>query len=82
MQPDQEEFTIGQRVRYLPHAANGNPFHPDCEDGEVTRHGRYADAIWVSFNGRPEMCCGVSQIMCIESIDIDGVGPFKPKEVN
>lgn len=28
-------FEIGQRVRYIPGHAKGDPQHPDCEDGIV-----------------------------------------------
>jgi hypothetical protein len=29
-------FPAGARVRYIPLHAQGNPYHPDCEDGEVS----------------------------------------------
>lgn len=30
-----EEATAGKRVIYIPHHANGDRFHPDCEHGAV-----------------------------------------------
>ena len=32
---DKSELYIGQRVRYLPGHAHGQPNHKDCEDGIV-----------------------------------------------
>lgn len=32
-------FNKGDRVRYIPNHANGDPQHPDCEDGVVKRSG-------------------------------------------
>lgn len=32
---DKSELKVGQRVRYIPGHAHGDPEHPDCEDGIV-----------------------------------------------
>ena len=32
---DKDQLRIGQRVRYIPGHAHGDPDHPDCEDGIV-----------------------------------------------
>ena len=33
-----EDFADGQRVRYIPGVAKGDPKHPACEDGRVSSH--------------------------------------------
>lgn len=34
-----DDFEPGERVKYIPRHANGNPHHPDCETGIVLRLG-------------------------------------------
>lgn len=31
-----DQFQPSMRVRYIPGVANGDPTHPDCEDGTVS----------------------------------------------
>jgi len=43
-------FPNGQRVRYIPTHAHGDPGHPDCEDGIVTRTNHRF--VFVRYGGR------------------------------
>lgn len=46
-------FSVGQRVKYVPHHAYGDHNHPDCETGEVTN---VSDAgVFVRFTS-PRVC--------------------------
>ena len=45
------EFTRGQRVRYIPHHADGDPRHRDCEDGMVVRIGDHEGTVFVVYDG-------------------------------
>lgn len=39
---------VGDRVRYVPKHADGNPHHPDCEDGTISNFG--PDLVWIRFD--------------------------------
>jgi hypothetical protein len=58
MQPEPNPFTIGQRVRYMPHNAFNNPNDPLCENGRVLMLGAVPGNMLVAFDGvvRPMWC--------------------------
>jgi hypothetical protein len=47
---DITDSDIHRRVRYLPGHANGNPDHPDCEDGIVTSFNQHS--VFVRFKSK------------------------------
>jgi hypothetical protein len=50
------DFSKGQRVRYIPHHANGDTKHPDCENGVVSS----VNDTWVFVKYDNQMCIMVT----------------------
>ncbi len=46
--PQAADFDSGMRVRYVPHHAHGDRFHPDCQDGRVSS--RNTSVVFVRFD--------------------------------
>lgn len=46
------KFEPGDRVIYVPHHAEGNTRHPDCEQGIVSSVGKLSNTVFVRFYNR------------------------------
>lgn len=67
-----QQFSVGQHVRYVPYHAQGNAAHPDCENGIVTSirthsllDGQlfYEPVIFVRFRGETSQGCKADQLV-------------------
>jgi|DEB0MinimDraft_6_1074348.scaffolds.fasta_scaffold00348_15 hypothetical protein len=57
------EYKVGDPVTYVPHHANGDASHPDCESGIVStiREG-VEDRLWVKFKSSVSQCCYIETL--------------------
>lgn len=56
------EFEAGMLVRYVPYHADGDPRHPDCEEGRVTRVDLKTGTVFVEFKGTTPQGCNPDQL--------------------